>query len=55
MKDDYINLLNYYNHEYAPTNIGSSNLGGDRPGGKSTYTMNRHIQLFNLFKSYFLN
>jgi|APSaa5957512535_1039671.scaffolds.fasta_scaffold22148_3 SAM-dependent methyltransferase len=52
MKDDYINLLNYYNHEYAPTNIGSSNLGGDRPGGKSTYTMNRHLQLFNLFKSY---
>lgn len=48
---DFAGLITYYNEEYAPINIGGSNLGGDRPGSKNSYTLNRHEQLFNLFRN----
>ncbi len=51
-KENYTGLIKYYNDEYAPINIGGSDLGGDRPGSQNTYTTNRHQQLYNLFKDY---
>lgn len=48
---DIQNLMEYYNNEYAPTNIGGSNLGGDRPGSSNDFTLKRHSQLFDLFQN----
>ena len=47
---DFTGLIDYYNNEYAPANIGGASLGGDRPGSRNEYTENRHKELYNLFK-----
>lgn len=50
--EDYDGIIDYYNNEYAPTNIAGAGLGGDRPGSRNEYTENRHKELYNLFKQY---
>lgn len=45
-------LMKYYNEEYAPTNIGSTDKTGDRPGSKNKNTMGRYDQLYNLLSNY---
>jgi SAM-dependent methyltransferase len=49
-KKEYEGLLDYYDNEYAPTNIGASSMGGDRPGSQSDNTRKRHAELYELFK-----
>lgn len=48
--EEYDGIIDYYNNEYAPANIGGASLGGDRPGSRNEYTENRHKELYNLFK-----
>ena len=53
LSSDEINgLIKYYNKEYAPLNLGSTDKIGDRPGSNNPYTLKRHSQLYNLISSY---
>lgn len=45
-------LIKYYNEEYAPTNIGSPDKIGDRPGSNNKNTLERYDQLYNLILQY---
>lgn len=45
-------LAKYYNEEYAPTNIGSIDKIGDRPGSNNQNTIERYNQLYNLISKY---
>lgn len=45
-------LINYYNEEYAQTNIGATDKTGDRPGSKNLNSFKRYDQLFELISPY---
>jgi len=45
-------LGKYYNEEYAPLNLGSTDKIGDRPGSDNPFTFKRHSQLYSLISSY---
>ena len=46
--NEIIRLRRYYNKEYAPVNIGSTNKTGDRPGSNNQNTLGRYKQLYSL-------
>lgn len=50
--DEIDGLIKYYNEEYAPLNLGSTDKIGDRPGSDNPFTFKRHAQLYNLISSY---
>ncbi|MHA1410903.1 MAG: hypothetical protein ACTSQY_11450, partial [Candidatus Odinarchaeia archaeon] len=41
-------LVKYYNEEYAPLNLSSTDKLGDRPGSNNPFTFKRHSQLYSL-------
>lgn len=45
-------LIKYYNEEYAPLNLGSTDKVGDRPGSNNPFTLKRYAQLYSLISSY---
>ena len=45
-------LVKYYNQEYTPLNLGSTDKLGDRPGSANPLTLKRHSQLYNLISPY---
>ena len=45
-------LITYYNTEYAPANIGASDVAGDRPGSASTLTAHRYDHLYESLAPY---
>lgn len=45
-------LYKYYNQEYAPTNIVSKDIQGDRPGSQSKYTFERYSQLYDTIEPF---
>ncbi len=49
------NLMKYYNEEYGPTNIGSTDKTGDRPGSCNKNTFRRYDQIYNLVSKYIKN
>jgi SAM-dependent methyltransferase len=49
--DDIEGLIKYYNEEYAPLNLGSTDKIGDRPGSDNPLTLKRHTQLYSLISS----
>jgi SAM-dependent methyltransferase len=46
------NLKKYYNEEYAPTNFGSPDKTGDRPGSNNINNFGRYDQIYNLVSKY---
>ncbi len=48
-------LAKYYNEEYAPANVSSTDKVGDRPGSKNTFTLRRHARLYRLFAPFIKN
>ncbi len=53
--DEIDGLTKYYNEEYAPLNLSSTDTIGDRPGSNNPFTYQRHTQLYNLISSYVNN
>jgi len=53
--DDIVGLLKYYNEEYAPTNMGSTDKTGDRPGSNDKNTLGRYDQLYDALSKYINN
>ena len=50
--DEITDLIKYYNEEYAPTNIGSTDKTGDRPGSNNQNTLGRYDQLYDLISKH---
>ena len=50
--DEIDGLIKYYNEEYAPLNLGSTDKIGDRPGSNNPFTFKRYSQLYSLISSY---
>lgn len=50
--DEIEGLMKYYNEEYGPLNLDSTDKIGDRPGSDSPFTFKRHSQLYSLISSY---
>jgi len=50
--DEIDGLVKYYNEEYAPLNLSSTDKFGDRPGSGNPFTLKRHSQLYSLISSY---
>lgn len=50
--DEIDGLIIYYNEEYAPLNLSSTDKIGDRPGSSNLFTLKRHSQLYNLISPY---
>lgn len=44
--DELNGLTYYYNHEYAPANLGATDKTGDRPGSAGSLTTQRYDQLY---------
>lgn len=53
--DEIAGLLKYYNEEYAPTNMGSTDKIGDRPGSNDKNTLGRYDQLYDALSKYINN
>jgi SAM-dependent methyltransferase len=53
--DDVVDLLKYYNDEYAPTNMGTTDTTGDRPGSNDKNTLRRYDQLYDTLSKYINN
>jgi len=49
--DEIDGLIKYYNEEYAPLNLGSTDKIGDRPGSNNPFTLKRYAQLYSLISS----
>jgi len=41
LPDEIVGLMKYYDEEYAPTNMGSTDKTGDRPGSNDKNTLGR--------------
>lgn len=53
LSDDEIDgLKEYYNIEYAPTNLSAADMGGDRPGSTGNLTIDRYSQLYDILSPY---
>lgn len=52
LPDEIVNLIKYYDEEYAPTNLGSTDKTGDRPGSNDENTLGRYDQLYNVMSKY---
>lgn len=50
--DEIERLINYYNEEYAPSNLSSTDKIGDRPGSNNLFTHRRYAKLYSLVSSY---
>jgi SAM-dependent methyltransferase len=50
--DEIEGLINYYNVEYAPANLGVIDTSGDRPGSPGSLTTRRYDQLFESLAPY---
>ena len=50
--EDLEGLVQYYNDEYAPTNLSADDEHGDRPGSTNSFTMKRFDQLYRLISKY---
>lgn len=50
--DEIDGLIKYYNEEYAPLNLGSTDKIGDRPGSNNPFTLKRYAQLYSLISSH---
>jgi len=48
--EDYDGLVRYYNEEYAPSNFGSNDKVGDRPGSNNKFTFERYNNIFKLIE-----
>jgi len=46
LPDEVVGLLKYYDQEYAPANLGSTDKIGDRPGSVNRNTLRRYEQLY---------
>jgi SAM-dependent methyltransferase len=53
--DEIAGLKKYYNEEYAPTNINSTDEIGDKPGSNNQNTLRRYDQLYNLISEHASN
>jgi SAM-dependent methyltransferase len=53
--DEIAGLKKYYNEEYAPTNFGSPDKTGDRPGSNNKNNFGRYNQIYNLISKYIKN
>lgn len=51
-KADISGLSDYYNYEYSPNNLSSTNFGGDRPGSADLASLKRYRNLYALIKPY---
>ncbi|MEA1909449.1 MAG: class I SAM-dependent methyltransferase, partial [Patescibacteria group bacterium] len=47
-----VDLIKYYETEYAQINIKSGDKSGDRPGSNSPNALNRYARLYDLINSY---
>lgn len=52
LPDEIVGLMKYYDEEYAPTNIGSTNQTGDRPGSNDKNTLERYDRLYDVLSKY---
>ncbi|MFC2035019.1 methyltransferase domain-containing protein [Chloroflexota bacterium] len=52
---DIVGLQRYYNEEYAPTNIGSTEETGDRPGSNDKNTLRRYDQIYDALSKHINN
>lgn len=50
--DEITGLIKYYNEEYAPINIGSTDKTGDSPGSNNQNTLGRYDQLYDLISKH---
>src|SRR4030042_6220324 len=50
--DEIDGLIKYYNEEYAPVNIASTDKTGDRPGSNNQNTLGRYDQLYDMMLKY---
>jgi SAM-dependent methyltransferase len=55
LPDEIVSLLKYYDKEYAPTNINSTNKTGDRPGSNDKNTLGRYDRLYDVLSKYINN
>ena len=53
--DEIVRLMNYYDEEYAPTNISSTNKTGDRPGSNDKNTLGRYDRLYDVLSKHINN
>lgn len=51
-ENELIGLNHYYNDEYAPANINSTDIKGDRPGSASKFTFDRYCQLYETIEPF---
>jgi SAM-dependent methyltransferase len=52
LPDEIVGLMKYYDEEYAPVNIGSTDKTGDRPGSNNQNTLGRYDQLYDMMLKY---
>ncbi|MFA5842587.1 MAG: class I SAM-dependent methyltransferase [Candidatus Gracilibacteria bacterium] len=50
--EDITGLMKYYNEEYGPVNMSSTDKVGDRPGSTNSFTCKRHALLYDLVAPY---
>jgi len=55
LPDEIVGLMKYYDEEYAPTNMGSTDKTGDRPGSNDKNTLGRYDQLYDALSKYINN
>lgn len=55
LPDEIVGLMKYYDEEYAPVNIGSTDKTGDRPGSNNPNTLGRYDQLYDMMLKYINN
>ena len=52
LPDEIVGLKKYYDKEYAPTNLASTDKTGDRPGSNDKNTLGRYDQIYDLLSKY---